>query len=157
MRDLARHIRALSESVVSGYGCFIVDIRVETDDADTVLWMLVDAESGGLTLDTCSALSRDIGFLLDAHGVMDGRYRLNVSSPGLDRPLSDPRQYPKNVGRKIRLRRAASSSGADQTGETVIEGVLEAVDGSSIRIRTSGAVTDVPMEDISEAIIIPVF
>ena len=139
------HIRSISESVIEQAGCFLLDVVPEAGK-ETVYWILVDAEEEPVSLDTCGELSREIGFLLDAHEELKGRYRLNVSSPGLDRPLTDKRQYAKNIGRRIRLRLQDGSSE---------EGILREADASSLGIETGSGIRQHPFEHVREALIIP--
>ncbi|HEX7071891.1 MAG TPA: ribosome maturation factor RimP, partial [Rhodothermales bacterium] len=75
-------------------------------------------------------VSREVGFLLDADDVIAGRYSLNVSSPGVDRPLTMPRQYPKHVGRALKVRYRTPD------GESrVAEGRLEEVSEEGIAMQ----------------------
>ncbi len=97
------HIKSLANPVIEGVGYYLLDALFE-NDGEQVIWILVECEDGPVTLDKCAALSREIGFVLEAHDLMSDRYRLNVSSPGLERPLTDVRQFQKNVGRKLRFK-----------------------------------------------------
>lgn len=139
------HIRSISESVVEQAGCFLLDVVPESGK-ETVYWILVDAEEAPVSLETCGELSREIGFLLDAHDELKGRYRLNVSSPGLDRPLTDKRQYTKNIGRRIRIRFLDGSSE---------EGILQKADAGSLSVETESGTRQHPFEHVREALIIP--
>lgn len=141
----AEHIRSIAESVIESAGCFLLDVVPETGQ-ETVYWILVDAEQAPVSLETCGLLSREIGFLLDAHDELKGRYRLNVSSPGLDRPLSDRRQYPKNVGRHIRVSLRDGSA---------VEGELRSVDSQGLDVKAAGGVRTIRFDQIKESIIIP--
>ena len=103
-----------------------------------------DAEPGtGADLDALAEVSRQLGFLLETEEVMPGKYRLDVSSPGLDRPLTDPRQYRRHVGREVRLALGA--------GETV-EGTLTEATPEAVTVRpASGEAQTVPHADIQTA------
>ncbi len=89
---------------------------------------------------------------MDAHDVFSGRYRINVSSPGLSRPLVDRRQYPKNVGRKAKFKYKTD-------GEyTTVEGMLEEVKDDHIIIaRDEEPPLKVLFDDLVETKIIPSF
>lgn len=101
------HIRRIAEPVIEQAGVYLLDVEILPEDGKTI-WLYVDSEQGDVSLDICTRLSREISFLLDAHEVVSGAYRLNISSPGLDRPLRDIRQYRKNIGRTIRIRLQAT-------------------------------------------------
>lgn len=121
-------IRAIVEEVLQGSPLFLVDVVVRGKSGSQVVEIFVDSDEA-LDIEDIARVSREVGFLLDTEDVMRGRYSLNVSSPGLDRPLQWPRQYRKNVGRSLRVRYTDASGSA-----TEIEGELKAagVDGIEV-------------------------
>ncbi|MEM1054885.1 MAG: ribosome maturation factor RimP [Bacteroidota bacterium] len=99
-------VRALAEEVIEGSDLFLVDVSVRGWKGSRVVEVFADreAEPGtGADLDALADVSRSLGFALDAEDVIEGKYRLIVSSPGLDRPLTDPRQFRRHIGRPVRL------------------------------------------------------
>lgn len=100
--DQLSRVRALVEEVLSGTPHFVVDVEVRGSTGSRVVTVYVDSD-GALGVDTLADISRDLSFLLDTENVIDGAYRLTVSSPGVDRPLRLPRQYRRNVGREVRV------------------------------------------------------
>jgi len=80
---------------------FIVDVEIKHQDMN-VVWVSVDSEKGDVNLDKCSQISRELSFLIESENIFNKPYRLNVSSPGLSRPLTDNRQYAKNTGRTVK-------------------------------------------------------
>lgn len=140
------HIKELSKPVIEGVGYYLLDALFE-NDGEVVIWLLVECEDGPVTLDTCANLSREIGFVLEAHDLMSDRYRLNVSSPGLERPLTDSRQYRKNKGRKIRV----------QTGDQQIEGELIDVNDQVLTLNTGSGHIQVDPSTAKEIRVIPQF
>lgn len=114
------------------------------------MWVLVDSESKGISLETFSAMSKKIGDLLEDENIFPNQYRLNVSSPGLSRPLSDMRQYLKNKGRTARVKFKQD----DQYHK--VEGVIRQVDENKISVETDdNNVVDISFENIVETKIIP--
>jgi len=85
------------------HGAFLVDLSLRGERHSKVLEAFVDTDAG-ITADGCAAISRDLSTRLDHENLIQGRYNLVVSSPGLDRPLKQFRQYPKNVGRNLKVR-----------------------------------------------------
>ena len=125
---------------------FLVDVSVRGWKGSRVVEVFADreAEPGtGADLDALADLSRQLGFALDAEDVIEGKYRLDVSSPGLDRPLTDPRQFRRHVGRPIRL---------DLYDGETMEGELtdSAPEGVSVQPE-DGDVTTVAHADIRTA------
>jgi ribosome maturation factor RimP len=101
--------------------CFIVDITISKSNKVQVF---VDCDSG-VNLVTCTRLSRYLESWLDESLVLGEKYTLEVSSPGVDRPLIK-RQYPKNIGRKIRVKTIE--------GE-IVNGLLEKVSDEQITVK----------------------
>ncbi len=94
---LQQRITELLEEKLEGTDCFVVDIKIS---ATQKIQVALDADSG-LTIDTCSKISRFLEKRLEAEGLVGEKYLLEVSSPGLDQPLKQFRQYQKNIGREI--------------------------------------------------------
>ena len=101
--DANSKIKLRNSRLLRGAWAILVDIELKTGSGNE-LWVYLDAEDRGINLDECAEISRELGFVIDAHELLESKYRLNISSPGLSRPLSDARQYPKNIGRMIKLR-----------------------------------------------------
>lgn len=143
-------ITELAESVLSTTNFFLVDVEIKGGNIPEI-WVSIDAEDHGVTMDECAEISNELSFLMDAHDLFSGKYRINVSSPGLDRPLVDKRQYAKHEGRKARVK-------YQQEGETVeLEGILEDVSEETITVEANGELITVPFSDLIETKIIPSF
>ena len=112
-----------------GGGVFPVEIALRGRRGDLVIEVFVDGDSGVDTA-ACADLSRGLAKALDGGVLRDERYALTVSSPGLDRPLKFPRQYPKHAGRRISVL-LRKGDAAER-----VRGVLVDAGGQSIRIRT---------------------
>lgn len=114
------------------------------------MWVYVDAEDRGVNMDQCAEISSELGFLMDAHELFRGKYRLNVSSPGLSRPLSDRRQYPKNQGRQAKVKYKAD-------GEyRTLKGVLREVNDRHIVVeKEDGTRVPIGFDRLVETKIIP--
>lgn len=101
MAALPEHITGLITSTVESYNLILLEIIRRGQTNSTVLEIIVDSEEG-VHLDTLADISREIGAFLDeADDVLKGRYRLEVSTPGLDRPLEHDWQFRKNLGRLV--------------------------------------------------------
>ena len=126
-KDITEVVKELSEPVVNQQNMFLVDVELMHKKIPEV-WVLVDAEEGGVNVDSCSVVSREVANLLEEQNIFGGAYRLNVSSPGLSRPLSDKRQYRKNIGRTAKVKYKIENS------YHTTEGVIEAVENELITI-----------------------
>ncbi|SMO79184.1 ribosome maturation factor RimP [Fodinibius sediminis] len=144
-------ISELAESVLSTTDFFLVDVEIKGGDIPEI-WVSVDGEERGVNMDECAEISNELSFLMEAHDLFSGRYRINVSSPGLDRPLVDRRQYPKNRGRRARV-------SYRQDGEDLkVEGTLQDVSDKGIVVKINEQTTvELPFDDLVETKIIPSF
>jgi ribosome maturation factor RimP len=93
----------------------------------------------GVTLDDCARISRQVSDRLDTDDPVAGRYTLEVSSLGLDRPLTTLRDFRRRVGEKMAV------TYNDGNGKKTIQGLLKECDGPSIRIETGETIVDIPV------------
>lgn len=142
--DLTARIRRLAEEAAEPAGLYVVDVRVRGQKGSRVIEVYVDSDEGP-GLDDLAELSRELGFLLDTEDVVQGRYHLNVSSPGADRPLTLPRQYRKHVGRPLRVN---TGEGEDRRTRT---GTLIGLTDEAIELDVDGTPETIPFEAIAEA------
>ena len=81
---------------------FVVDIQVTEKGIKPQVKILIDSDEG-LKIDTCAKVSRKVGLEIEEKALLSDAYVLEVSSPGLDFPLTTERQFKKNIGRKIKV------------------------------------------------------
>ncbi len=134
--NLNDRIRELAETVLEGRPLFVVDVQAKGQKGSRTVWIYIDSVEGGVNLDECAKISEELSLLFDAHNVIDGSYRLNISSPGLDRPLVDRRQYLKNVGRNAAVR--FSKAGDEQR----IEGIIKRFEEDRLIIQKKDGSTE---------------
>ena len=116
--------------VVAAAGMDLESVRVSTAGRRRLLRVVVDGDRG-VSLDDAAIISRDVSAALDATDVMgDVPYTLEVSSPGVDRPLTEPRHWRRAAGRLVRVRAGAAGT---------IEGRVLATDAEGVTIDANGA------------------
>ncbi|MGK5448459.1 ribosome maturation factor RimP [Streptomyces radiopugnans] len=109
----SERLRGLLEPLVTARGLDLEEIAVTPAGRRRVLRVVVDSDEG-VQLDTCAELSREASQALDETDVMGGApYVLEVTSPGTDRPLTEPRHYRRAVGRLIRAQLAEEAGGGE--------------------------------------------
>ena len=86
-----------------------------------------------ITIDDCERVSRVVGPLIDHSNLVEGRYDLEVSSPGAERPLRNHAEYERFNGRRVNIRYRSGET------ETIVEGQLAAVDAAGIAVQALGA------------------
>lgn len=99
--QIEKRVRELvEEKIADRPELFIVNITMLKSG---ILSILLDGDNG-ISIDDCVAVSRHVGFHLEEENVIENAYRLEVSSPGIDSPLTMQRQYDKNIGRDVRIK-----------------------------------------------------
>ena len=144
--SLARLIGSVVESM--GYELVGVELFQRTQQG-AVLRVYIDQDEG-ITLDDCSAVSHQLSGVLDVEDPIRGHYDLEVSSPGLDRPLFAREHFERFRGHRARLRLTVKLEGRRK-----YEGLLMGLDGDSVLIQDNGESLAVPLELIDSARLIP--
>ena len=104
--DIEKRVRQLvEEKIADKPELFLVSVKMQPNGKLTIL---VDGDKG-IGIADCAAISRHVGFHLEEENVVDHAYNLEVSSPGIDTPLTLPRQYVKNIGRSLAIKMADGS------------------------------------------------
>ena len=98
----ARIIADLAEPVLAELGFRLVRVKISGRDGGTVQ-IMAERPKGGMSVDDCAAISRALSPVLDAYDPMPGRYRLEVSSPGIDRPLVRPSDFALWAGHEAKV------------------------------------------------------
>ncbi len=100
----------MAQSLTDDMAFELVDAVFASERGRWVLRVYIDKE-GGVTLDDCAKLSRELGTLVEVQEIIDHPYSLEVSSPGLDRPLKKEKDFRRAVGMKIRIKTIAPIEG----------------------------------------------
>jgi len=108
--DVLRQVGPKLERIVEFAGMELVHVEARRESGGMILRLFIDRE-GGVTLDDCARVSRQVSAELDADDPLPGRYTLEVSSPGLDRPLSKDRDFQRFSGQTVRIVTAAPLDG----------------------------------------------
>ncbi|MBL6274809.1 ribosome maturation factor RimP [Micromonospora fiedleri] len=154
--DLAarrERLRAVIAPVVDEAGYDLEDLSVSRAGRRHVVRVIVDAD-GGINLDAVADVSRAVSAALDAAeesggDIVAGEYQLEVSSPGVDRPLTLPRHWRRNVGRLVRVTvRGAGESGARPAGDRQVTGRVVAADDESVALEVDGERAQWPYADL---------
>ncbi len=113
MTELKRSIQEIVEKHLPDDNHFVVEVNLSEKSGKTHLGILVDSDAG-VTIQACAKLSRAVSEELEAKEMMPEAYVLEVSSPGVDYPLSSKRQYQKNINRELKI---TMTSGEEVTGK----------------------------------------
>ncbi len=104
VHETRQKIKEIAGPVLEQGGSFVVDVLLRLERKSVLVQLYADTDKG-ITIDECARVSRELRSVLEAQRVFEGTdFRLEVSSPGLDKPLRLLRQYPKNIGRRFDVR-----------------------------------------------------
>jgi ribosome maturation factor RimP len=147
----AAHSAALSEPVIADLGFRLVRVRV-TGAAGGTVQIMAERADGTMSIEDCEAVSRALSPVLDAADPIEAAYRLEVSSPGIDRPLVRPSDFRRYAGHVVKIEMAES-----QAGRRRFRGVLLGVADATARVRRDDvpageeAEVALPLDRIAEA------
>ena len=113
---------------------------IDLEFSGGILRLTID-KPGGITLDDCVSVNRRVSLLLDALDPIEGSYRLEVSSPGLNRKLKTPRDFEHFVGRMVKI----------QTREGSYRGKIKGLAEDNVLLEIEGTEVSLPMKDIVKA------
>ena len=148
---LSARVAALVEPVIEGLGYRLVRIRVSGTDGCTVQ-VMAERPDGTMTIDDCETCSRALSPVLDEFDPIDRAYRLEISSPGIDRPLVRKSDFERFANNVVKIEMAVAAHGRKR-----FRGMLLGVDGEMARVQRDdakpGEESDVLLriEDIAEA------
>jgi ribosome maturation factor RimP len=138
-------VRPLAETLCQAEGLELVQLQYRRERGGRILRLFIDKPEG-VTLEDCAAVSRELGDLLDVHLPELGPYHLEVSSPGLNRPLAREEDFERFRGRRARIR---TRSAID--GQKNFSGVLEGMSDRSVRMNTGRSTVAIPIDTITKA------
>jgi ribosome maturation factor RimP len=150
-QGIAARVAAISEPVLAGIGYRLVRVKISGLDGCTVQ-VMAERPDGTMTVEDCEAVSRALSPVLDVADPIDRPYRLEVSSPGMDRPLVRRSDFARFAGHRIKVEMATAINGRRR-----FRGVLLGMEEDAARLRrddaASGEADEVllPIEEMAEA------
>ncbi len=147
-------IETLVLPILDDLGYELVDLQLQQDGKQLALCLFID-KPAGITLDDCVEVSREVSAILEVEDPIRSAYRLEVSSPGLDRPLKKPADFERFVGKKVKLK-SNKLLDPDQRGTTrkTFVGNLLGFEDNSVRLEQSdkkGGVISILLSDLDKA------
>ena len=146
--DLTK-LQSLVEPVVTGQGYELVDVEFKNELGAWVLRVYIDnpRAEGGVGLEDCAQVSRELSAVLDVEDAISGHYSLEVSSPGLNRPLKKEADFARFVGKKAKIRTRHPVGDSRRN----FSGTLVAVTQGKVKIDVGDQVCEVPVDDVEKA------
>lgn len=147
MNIIEKKIYSFCSLAVQSAGFMLIDIAFRGDRANKIIEVFIDSESV-VTIDDCTSLSRNILESLEADSEIDVSFRLDVSTPGVDRPLKFIQQYPKHAGRQFEIMIA------DNDNEIKFKGRLIRVEGELLFFQKGKEEVKINFNTIKKAIVL---
>lgn len=150
--DIKQEIEKLLQEIITQPELFVVDITLGTYNKSIKIAITLDGDEG-VMIDQCVSVSRKLGNKMEELELMADAYILEVSSPGLDKPLLLQRQYPRNIGRKIKV---VTKDAMTYTGElTAVEPtVITVLDEKKIKSKVLTNLVAIPFDNIKSTTVI---
>jgi len=144
-KEILERVRGMVDALLFDEGMELVDIEYRRESKGWVLRLILDKE-GGVTLDDCTRVSQEVGRNLDVEDFIQTPYTLEVSSPGLTRPLKTEKDFMKYYNRLIKVRTIDPIENRRQ-----FKGKLLLVSGGRIEIMEEGGVFQISLSNVAKA------
>jgi ribosome maturation factor RimP len=138
-------VKTLIEPIVEYAGMELIDVEYGRESSGVVLRLIID-KPGGVTIDDCSYISRLAGDLLDAKNSVPGFYNLEVSSPGINRPLKKKNDFEHFAGQKVFIKTKELIDGRRN-----FKGVLNGMRNNFIIVSSEEKIFNIPLELVVKA------
>jgi len=149
--DVTGRVKELAEPLAASLGLELVDVEYRQEGGRMVLRIYIDRH-GGVTLDDCAQVSRELAEILDVEDFIHCRYNLEVSSPGLDRPLKKLADYERFIGRLVKIRTIELLLDDAGNGRKTFTGELLGVDKGIVLLKLKeGQTARIPTGKVAKA------
>lgn len=149
--EITEQVSTLALPVLDALQLELVDIEFKKNGRSFVLRLFID-KPGGVTLDDCAELSRELSLLLDVEDIIPGRYTLEVSSPGLNRPLKNEQDFIRYKGHLAVVKTKILIKDEKGSPRKTFLGILEDICSDVVTIRLKeGPLAHLPLTEIEKA------
>ncbi|MBI5642422.1 MAG: ribosome maturation factor RimP [Deltaproteobacteria bacterium] len=146
IEGLEDKLKAIAEPVLESLGLELVDLVFTTEHGRRILRVFID-KPGGVTVDDCGGFSREFSTILDVEDPIPQRYVLEVSSPGLDRPLLSEKDFVRFTGKKAKIKAREAIDGRKN-----FKAVIDGVEGGKVLVTDfDGKKFEIPLSSIDRA------
>ena len=145
MTELLRRIEDIVAPTVVGMGFELVRVAM-SKGGGTLQIMIEPADGSPMDVEACATLSRALSAVLDVEDPIPGNYTLEVSSPGIDRPLTRPKDYERFLGHEAKVETTAPLDGRKR-----FKGPIKSVDANAVELTVDGADLRIPFAAIHKA------
>lgn len=146
MKTIVEQIEALITPSVTSMGFELVQVKLMDTRVGQTLQIMAERPDGSISVEDCAKISRQVSAVLDVEDSIPGEYRLEVSSPGIDRPLVKLTDYAKYIGHAAKTETVLPIDGRKR-----YTGVIKAVEGENVILTVDNKDHSLPFIDIQSA------
>ena len=147
MTALPSHVQELADRVATGHGVEVLELTLRGQGRRRVLSVVLDAEEP-VEADVVELVSKELSRALDEADPVAGRYTLEVSTPGLSRPLHTRRDFRRQQGHEVSIVRATAPAGDPEAAASSIQGTVVAADDEAVVLEVDGEQVRVPLSEV---------
>lgn len=146
LEELEEKIKNISLPLVEELNLDLVELKIRRQGRALAIEILADRPKGGITIEECSVLNRNIDQKIETEQLLEGEYTLEVSSPGLDRPLTTHKDFLRVIDRPVRVHLREPLN-----NKMEYEGLVRAVNENQLTINGAANSMVIPIEQIALA------
>jgi len=150
MDRLEKKLSDMFEPVIESMAYELVCVELTGSGNGTILRVYIDADKG-ITVEDCKAVSYQLSGILEVEDPLQSQYALEISSPGLDRPLVKPEHFKQFIGDLVKIRSTEAVLGRKN-----FKGILESFDGEYLCVAVDNEVYEIPFDIVEKANLVPV-
>lgn len=151
MGHIPEKLQTIVENVVMSMGFELVGIEYMQQNSTGLLRVYIDKDQG-IVLDDCQAVSHQLSGVLDVEDPIAGNYNLEISSPGLDRPLFKASDYQRFAGNTVKVKLARA-----QDGRKNYKGILQGIENDEVILDMDGHEIRLSLANIEQSRLVPEF
>ncbi len=146
MKTLTEQVEALVTPPIEAMGFHVVQVKLMDTHKSRMLQIMAEKPDGSMGVEDCATISKQVSALLDVEDLIPGEYRLEVSSPGIDRPLKTSADFNKFVGHLAKIETVLPIKGRKR-----FSGEIKAVSEAEVTLTVDKVDVPIPLADISAA------
>lgn len=144
--QIIEEIRQLAEPMLEAQGLELVDVEYKRERQGWVLRIFID-RGGGVNIEDCAEVNRELGTILDVRDIIPNPYILEVSSPGLTRPLKKVADFDRYRDRLVKIKTWQAISGAGR----IFKGRLKGIEEGKVILQREEGIIEIPFQSIAKA------
>jgi len=150
--DAVERLTEILEQIIAPLGMALVDLEYKREGRDMMVRVFLEKEDGGITLDDCAAVSRELSDILDVEDFLPDHYNLEVSSPGICRPLKKVADFERFTGKLVKVRTYEMLADDQGNKRKTFLGTLTGIEDGVIGIHLKeGQHAAIPLDRVAKA------